>query len=358
MLLLAAAHTAPDLLTLAVDITLQHREIDQPKRKGSWVAKLRQTAQYAVESTAPEYFSSSKSAAFNVEMRERALAQILPTLFDVAQSYEDHLAQYNLYEGAGTTDPGNGKHHTWHTITRPSRQPAHRKRARRTRPVQAPIVDCDMEASGDETEVDDTISNSFLRRRQAHARKQARTSQQAKNTAAAQQQMTDMPPNTASRATTPATSRPSPVTAQPEFRSNHSCPTPSNSFDQSMNSLNLGEGVDMDVKGGFVQYEEQTLLPNMYALGQPTPYSGGFPDYANPVFQPQDNVGPFTSSSQSFTHEPGHGFLEAFPMYTPNFPPQTSSSNFRATMTSTNAGFPYEHEGVFPPIPAATHTCQ
>ncbi|KAH7348123.1 hypothetical protein BKA66DRAFT_516742 [Pyrenochaeta sp. MPI-SDFR-AT-0127] len=347
------------LLTLAVDITVQHRAIDQVKRKGSWVAKLRQAAQYAVETTPPEYFSSSKSPTFNVEMRERALELILPTLFDVAQSYEDHLAQYNLYEDTDTVDPGTGRYHTWHAITRPSRQTTQRKRARRNKIVQAPTAtaDCDFDESGDETEVDDTVSNSFLRRRQNHARKQARISHEANNVAASRQQVPEMTANTPTTATTTtAISRPSPAAAQQDYRSNPPNPSPNNSFDQSMNGLNLGEGMEMDVKGGVPQYNEQAMLHNVYTMSQPMHYSVSHPGYANQVFHPQDNGNHFTNSSQPFTHGPVPGYVEPYPMLNTSFPPQTSNSAFDSSMASTNATFPYDYDGVFPNTSAATHT--
>lgn len=165
------------LLKVAVELMLQHRTIDESKRrKGSWVAKLQQAALYAVETTAPDKFSSSKGPAFSEAMRHRALKEILPSLFDIAQSHEDHLAQYDLYEGSGNSDPGNGRSCTWQLASMPPRKILARKRSGKRRVASSLKHVMNDERSGDETEVDDTISNAFLRKEQGRARKRLRTS--------------------------------------------------------------------------------------------------------------------------------------------------------------------------------------
>jgi hypothetical protein len=88
---------------------LQHRLIDEAKRQDSWVAKLRQAAQYAVKTTPPDQFSSARGAGFGKQIKERALKDILPNLFETAALYEDHFSQYKLYEGTGRIDPGCGE---------------------------------------------------------------------------------------------------------------------------------------------------------------------------------------------------------------------------------------------------------
>lgn len=146
-----------ELSTLAVEIMLVHRETDEIKRKGSWINKLREVAHFTIQTTSADHFSSSKGSAHSEEMKKRALDLILPSIFDVAQSYEDHIMQYSLFEGSDNVDPGRGKHHTWKPIPRPARRhPLKRPRrtvARSTDIVQGTIC----EASGDETEPDDTM---------------------------------------------------------------------------------------------------------------------------------------------------------------------------------------------------------
>jgi hypothetical protein len=93
---------------------LQHRLIDKPKRQDSWVAKLQQAAQYAIETTPPDQFSSSRGAGSSERMHERALGDILPNLFGTAALYEEHIARHELYEGTESMDPGDGTHVTWH----------------------------------------------------------------------------------------------------------------------------------------------------------------------------------------------------------------------------------------------------
>ncbi|KAI2475115.1 hypothetical protein Ptr902_13462 [Pyrenophora tritici-repentis] len=148
------------LLALAVDIMLQHRPIDEVKRKGSWVAKLRHTAEYAVQTTPSDQFSSSKGSGFSNMMQIRALTEILPSLFDIAQKYEDHVCQS---QQCGNTNLGMGGRVTWQPLTRPPRQTlAPRKRHQTAKATSVVRVESDADASGDDTDVDDTVAASHL----------------------------------------------------------------------------------------------------------------------------------------------------------------------------------------------------
>jgi hypothetical protein len=139
---------------------LVHRQVDEQcgKRKKPWIPQLRGQAVYIVDSIPTETFSSSKEDFFNDSMKDRALQEILPSLFDIAEAHEDYVTQYELFEGSGNADPLKGKHVTWKRCPRPYRgQPNKRTRhskaaksARREEPIS--------EDSGEETEVDDLIS--------------------------------------------------------------------------------------------------------------------------------------------------------------------------------------------------------
>jgi hypothetical protein len=149
-----------DLLTLAVEVIFIHRKIDEIKRRESWVGRLRQIAVYAVETTAPDNFSSSKGSKHSEQMKQRALTAILPSLFEVAMSYENHIVQHSLYEGSGKADPGEGKYHTWQAIPRPARRPLSRKRAPRTMMYAGKRSEC--EGSVDEVSLDDSRAASTV----------------------------------------------------------------------------------------------------------------------------------------------------------------------------------------------------
>jgi hypothetical protein len=132
-----------DLLTLAVEVMFIHRKIDKIKREGSWVSRLRQIAVYAVETTASNDFSSSKGSEHSEQMKQRALTDILPSLFEIATSYENHVVEFGLFEGSGKVDPGTGKQHTWQAISRPARKHLARKRARGNTVHERELTDCD-----------------------------------------------------------------------------------------------------------------------------------------------------------------------------------------------------------------------
>ncbi|KAJ4367018.1 actin cytoskeleton and mitosis protein [Neocucurbitaria cava] len=345
------------LQILAVDVMLQHRKIDEVKRKGSWVTKLRQAAQCAIEMTTSELFSSSKRTEFSEKMKERALEFILPSLFDVAQSYEDHLAQYDLYEGTGHTDPGEGRHVTWHAASKPPRSVSQRKRVRRSRVPLSTRVEHHDEESADETEVDDAVSNSFLRRGQVTAGKNTRASEGPKSDDSKSEKTNDAG---APRQQVPVEPTPTatmfPLTQafpKQEPHPDSSRPTPNTSFNQTMNDLQLNEtmSMDMDVKGGdATQYQDPTLFRNMFPFSQPMQYSSSHPGY---VFQPQGNASPFSNSTQSsFASGTTSGFASPFPMFHAPYSPQVGNPVFGATISSNNSnGFPYQYEGVFPATP-------
>ncbi|KAF9728591.1 hypothetical protein PMIN01_13419 [Paraphaeosphaeria minitans] len=113
------------LVPLAVDIMLIHRRIDEEVGKHkhtSWTRLLETDAVYLISSKDEERFSSSRGAKFNIAMKKRALEAILPSIFNIAKSHEEYVAQYNLYEGSGNEDPGCGEQVTWQAIPKPDYQ--------------------------------------------------------------------------------------------------------------------------------------------------------------------------------------------------------------------------------------------
>ncbi|KAF2676787.1 hypothetical protein K458DRAFT_179749 [Lentithecium fluviatile CBS 122367] len=143
---------------------LIHRRIDEQcgKRRRSWIRQLRSQAEFLVEGTPTECFSSSKEDTFNESMKERALNEILPSLFDVAEAHEDYIAQYDLYEGSDNTDPHRGKYVTWSRSARPVRTHT-KKRQCRPRVIKTDTLaprdePSSEEDSGEETEADELVS--------------------------------------------------------------------------------------------------------------------------------------------------------------------------------------------------------
>ncbi|EMD92013.1 hypothetical protein COCC4DRAFT_174510 [Bipolaris maydis ATCC 48331] len=288
------------LLTLAVDIMLQHRLIDKEKRKGSWVAKLRQAAQYAVETTPPEQFSSSKGSNFSEKMQNRALAEILPNLFETAQLYEDHFAWHRHYEGSGIPDPGKGKRVTWQPLTRPARQPATpRKRPRTTKEGAAPRSETDVEASGNETEIDDCATSFYLC---------------GQEPASDQPEGSDIfgPKETAQQTPVSACGG----TAAPL----HTCPcstttAPNVSFGQPMHGLTLGEEMDLDVgMAACTPLHDHTHINGGHQI-QYSDGDSGFNQYlvqlqqdGCPPFRGSQSQSGFTSSSTPLYHHPFPAF--------------------------------------------------
>jgi hypothetical protein len=134
-----------------------HRKIDKIKPRGSWVSSLRQNTVYFVEKAAPHSFSSSGSSELIEKIRQCILTAILPSLFEVATSYEDHIVQQGPFEGSRKRDPRTGKQHTWQAISRPAGKPLARKRARGNRVYERELTDCD--GSAEESSPGDSSSD-------------------------------------------------------------------------------------------------------------------------------------------------------------------------------------------------------
>jgi hypothetical protein len=183
------AHLLSGLMTLAIDIILQHRDIpvDELKREKPWTHQLQRVAEFEVSMLPAEQYSSSRNAAFSTAMKERSEQDILPSLFDVVQSYEDHVFQYDLWTYKDIKEAPKGKTITWQLIPRPVKQVNRAKRPRRTvRPKMEPmplptqvILEDGDESSGNETVGDDTmlrIATEMVRLKDLKAaRRKART---------------------------------------------------------------------------------------------------------------------------------------------------------------------------------------
>jgi hypothetical protein len=283
-------------LTLAVDMMLQHRIIDKEKRKGSWVAKLRQAAQYAVETTPPDQFSSSKGSGFSEMMRSRALEEILPTLFETAQLYENHFASHGHYEGSGIPDPDKGKRVTWQPLMRPARPPvAPRKRPRTSKTGPTPRSEINTDASGEETKVDDSVTSSYpcgerLAPSQIDAQKKSESTEVQQQALASNRGAAAPPLHTCPWSTTT---------------------TPNVSFGQPMYEPFPGEKMDLDVKiAACAPPHDHTCVNGSH----PMQYLDSHPGYNQHSIQLQQDGCALPSASQPvFNSSSGSAYHHPFP---------------------------------------------
>lgn len=336
------------LLKVAVTMMLQHRKIDEPKRKGSWVAKLQQAAQYAIETTPPEQFSSSKGSGFSERMRDRALNEIMPSLFSIAQIYEDHLARNNLYEGTGNIDTREGTMCTWQPVSRPPRQSIlNRKRAKVQSRASRRRAVSDATFSDNETEVDDTVTNSFLCRQGKPSQKPQRLSNADRMQPVPAPTPAPVPASTAalSVSTTPM---PTYITAPPPQRSTIA-PSPNASFDRTMTRLRLDDEGDVDAKyANGSEFNNTNMMCTMFPLSQPPmQYAASQPCFTTPGFHGQDHAVPFDSPAQS-------PFVAGSPyppytMFNMGYPPSLDNTAFATpAMDANHHGYPYDYEVGYP----------
>lgn len=319
---------------------LLHRRIDEIKRKGSWIAKLRQVALYNIETTPSEHFSSSKGSNFSDLMRDRALKSILPSLFDVASSYEEHLAMYNLYEGAGGIDPGKGKYHTWQPISRPPRRSAQTKRRCTNRTTPTRRIESSVDASGDDTEPDDTMTTmsrcaSSIRSRQTQD--EARTPPAPASIAA--------PAQPTWKVASPVIVTEQTLSPPPQSQQDPYLPgpvmTPNSSFG--------------DVKGGshaLSSPHQNYPRPIMPPYNQPMQYPNTHSNYNSQLFQPTPSTASFSQSAPgSFAQLPAPDFANSFQMamFDGPYSTQVHQASFlpQIPIGNSNSEYSYAYDGIF-----------
>ncbi len=328
-----------DLNVLAVDVMLQHRKIDEVKRKHSWVDKLQKAAEYAVETTPVEFFSSSKNLAFNTKMRERALRSLLPSLFDVAQSYEDHVTMHALYEGSGTTDPGTGRKHTWQIISKPPREVIQRKHAYKGKRRPALKTNCDAEKSGKDEKGSPAPS------RQAVVKS---PKQSTSHTGVVLQRSREASERS-------AVAGPSPPSTPQNLSLRRSDMTSKTSYERLQHNPYPSRDLYVNVKGPSPhQYAEQALFHNNNPPNQSMqPYTSSFSVF--PPFQHHENSSPDTDSPLSITSGIS---LNDFPPYTligSSYPFNMSNEMGGSIMVTSNAGYPYSFNGLVQTSPMLGH---
>jgi hypothetical protein len=345
---------------------MQHRNIaiDEVKRaQGSWTAKLEQVANYEIDQTPPEQYSSSRNLEFSKQMKDRAVKVILPSLFEVSRTYEDYVMQRSLWTYTDIGRAPMGQEITWQFVPRPPKQVFNRKRLRATK-TQAtirpePIIDNALGESGDETEIDEEMvkmSNQIIRRAQAQAaRNEARA---AAAHAASRDQVSPEPIMKVS--SPPAVRADSPPIPPQHGFSSTSCKTtpaptptlthavtPNSSFGGLVNYLRVQEDVKDEFQTSFDQ--PQQAHHGLPSLDEPMKYHHHQIDYNN-TFQNVPDYG--HAGTPPFGQFVPNGYIDAsqYPVYNNPFPVQMGQPSFNPNLPPINLGFSYEGDNMFSPI--------
>jgi hypothetical protein len=117
-------HHAIVIVFFAADLLLIHRQTDEQsgKRKKSWISWLRDEALETVQDASPGYFSQRKMSLGEVR-KNRALTEILPSLFYIAEEHVRYITRYELFEGSGNENPYNAKPVMWEHFQRLDQEP-------------------------------------------------------------------------------------------------------------------------------------------------------------------------------------------------------------------------------------------
>ncbi|KAH6622096.1 hypothetical protein C7974DRAFT_215983 [Boeremia exigua] len=348
-----------DLSTLAVEMLLVHRKIDEMKRKAPWVTKLRDIAKFTIQTTSADHFSSSKGSVHSEEMKKRAVEEVLPSIFEVAQAYEDHVIQYGLFEGSGNVDPGRGMHHTWKPIPRPVRRTQPKRPRLAVRDSTGNVQETIYETSGDETEPDNTMSalartpqeldQSAPSPRTMPAPNQCEIQTPQQSFSADDNRSQVWKPDTPVSVSGPCTPVFSPVLSQADAKMQRTASTPNSSFDRSLHGLHLG-GEDMDSKPQMRTMSEQG---NMHPHFDMSPYAQSLRYSATPAGyndQVYHSTGTYSNSTQPLFAQTVPTFVNPFSMYHGPLPPM-GYSQYTNPM-ATGAGFGFE-QNMYPSTPVS-----
>lgn len=294
---------------------LVHRKVDDVKRKNPWIIQLKTVAECAVKMTPVANFSSSKDDTRNEEMKKRALEKILPSIFEVAQTYEDHIMQYELFEGSGNTDPGRGVRHTWKPIPGPviQQKPKRPRRTARSKRAQDTVH----KAYGDKTKSDSTMT---------------------RLASAALPSSFPVDAHASAKASTPiACGSCTPRIFQGGCVVHRAAFSPSSSSSQSTHGLHLGEeNQDMKRHARTVSDRAGMQSPfNMPSYTNPLQYPTAVSSFDGQAYQFADNNAP--QAPAFFQDLPA--FVNSFAMF--NAPTSPPSYNGYSSLTSAADGFCY-----------------
>lgn len=316
------------LLKLAIECIFQHRDtpVDEAKRRypGGWIAKLRTIAEFCVNDTPEDQFSSSKNTSFSRMMKTRAVKSILPSLFEVAQSYEDYVFQHGLWKQSENNAPPLGATITWHFIDRPAKLITLRRWTRTVRPKRilspSPEVESAHETSGDETEIDEDMARLADRMARRLHRTVTGDDQDATRRDTAGKVSSPI-----ARAVSPLTKVSSPVMAAtpPDRQRNRDESTPSASRNSSVSHHLID-----DTKAGSFIAGEPGLHPGFNQLphyptlqhvpSQPVQQANGFDVSGSPMYPPFGQPAYMTPGPFQFFDPHQDSYALTGPGMTPN----------------------------------------
>ena len=118
---------AIELLPVTIALLELHQLSDPDgKPRLQWIQRLKREADRLMERLSDENFGSSKSSSYNRRMKERAIKEVLPDLFNAAQTYEDHCAMWGE-----KADSVPGTQYTWQPAKKVARDLPQKKYVRR-----------------------------------------------------------------------------------------------------------------------------------------------------------------------------------------------------------------------------------
>jgi hypothetical protein len=213
--------------------------------------------------TPAEQYSSSRNPAFSSAMKRRAEEEILPSLFDVSQSYEDHVNQCSLWTYKDTRKAPQGRTITWQFIPRPSKLLCRAKRPRpalrvKEEPKEIIIEDIASDSSGNETVPDDTMYKLAAKIMRYEEAKAARRKARAANArrSSVQAGSSERPSESSTVALSKEKTEPATPQHPVDLQSNGVNSDISPSFDQSLTHLRLQD----DVKSGIQMSSADTTF--------------------------------------------------------------------------------------------------
>ncbi|KAF2261081.1 hypothetical protein CC78DRAFT_608899 [Lojkania enalia] len=133
----------PAYVYLCLLRTVQEIDEETGKPRVGWIKEMKETSDFVLSSIRADDFASSNSSSYNAAMKDRAIKEIMPMVWDVVQQWEDHVAQYELYEGNTSVNPEarKGKQITWVPYKKPPKDYSSVKRLEKRRRYVLPSLE-------------------------------------------------------------------------------------------------------------------------------------------------------------------------------------------------------------------------
>lgn len=266
-------------------------------------------------------------------MKARAINEILPSLFDIAQAYEDHVIRCSVFEGLGKTDPGDGTHHSWQAIAKPTRRVCAKKRHCAAGASRGPDLDDGSETHGEDSPAKETDIKISPQQGRMKTRRGVYKKGKFEKCPAGPF-VGQVRPHITSKI-------PSPLAIGQGLGPRRIPAQSGIGLNTQLGYHNLSDSRITELHTGHATPgTSQTLLQGMYTISPSSQPVICQPEYIGRAYSPQDSVTSSNDSSPAYYPESGFGILDPFSPCPGFYPPFFDQSAFKNSTISGSTSYP------------------